>query len=605
MKLVLIGHRGTGKSHLLERLKTYWKDSHPNVKFFDLDREIEFREGQTISQIFKDIGEAQFRKLEVQVFDQILQSQTDFVIALGAGFSLQEIPESCRRLWVRRKTDALGRIFLNRPRLNPEMSPLDEYLQRLPLREERYRHHATDEYIMPEGIEAPNPVEEKIFNDEFRNLGGILTLLPTHFQSVESLQARIRNFDVDYFELRDDLLSLQQIQMVTSLLPPRRVLMSLRTPKTDTWIREFIRTGVWWDWAMELGKCPFGPAPIFSIHQMAAEHLESLDALEAELTRRQIPEGAHIKLAPMVHNFHQLSVLLDWQAQAPADRSVLPRSQEFGRWNWIRQWLKGRQKINFFRLDQGSALDQPTLYEWMATPFQTRHFAALLGHPVFHSRTPIEQQAYFQQKSRPVFAIDFEADDLTDAMKLLEKLGMDAAAVTSPLKAGIFNWSPYRSTIVSELESANTLVRKNQVWYSHNTDLDGFRALFSQITGDTDSVAIWGGGGTLPVLMKVVPHALAFSVRSRNYRLEHGDQQKRSRDEIVTMQLEGPRILIWAASPEAQFPPEDWKPEFVVDLNYREDSLARDYALQVNAQYIDGLAMFKEQARAQREFWDR
>ncbi len=605
MKLVLIGHRGTGKSHLLERLKHYWKDLVPLPKFFDLDREIEFREGKTVSQIFNELGEAQFRKLEVEVFHHLLQTHADFVIALGAGFALQEIPEDCRRLWVRRKTDSLGRIFLNRPRLNPDMSPLDEYLLRLPLREERYHKHATDEYIMPEGLEGPNPTEEKIFKEDFRNLGGILTLLPSHFQSLENLQNRIRNFDVDFFELRDDLLSLQQIQMVTSLLPPRRVLLSLRTTTTDTWIQEFIRTGVWWDWALELGPCPFGEAPIFSIHQMKAESLASLAQLEAELSRYKIPADSHIKLSPVIQNFQQLSVLLEWQAQEPAKRSVLPRSSEFGRWNWIRQWLKGRQKINFFRLDQGSALDQPTLYEWMATPFHTEQFAALLGHPVFHSRTPIEQQAYFHKKDRPVLAIDFESDDLIPAMELLQKLGLDAAAVTSPLKSGIFQWTPYRSTIVSELESANTLVRKNQIWYSHNTDLDGFRALFSQITDDTQSVAVWGGGGTLPVILKVIPHALCFSARSKGYRLEHGDQQKRSRDEIVTMQMEGPRILIWAASPEAQFPPEDWKPEFVVDLNYREDSLAREYALQVNAQYIDGVVMFKEQARAQRDFWDR
>ncbi len=531
MKLVLLGHRGTGKSHLLERLKVYLKASNPQTKFFDLDREIEFREGKTIGQIFTELGEARFRELEIQVFKQLVLGQPDFVISLGAGFALQEIPNDCRRLWVRRKTDALGRIFLNRPRLNPEISPLDEYLQRLPLREERYRKYATEEYIMPEGIEGPNPVEQRIFQEDFRNLGGILTLLPGHFQNMESLQNRIRNFDVDFFELRDDLLTLQQIQTVTSLLPPRRVLISLRQRQTNKWLREFLRTGgVWWDWAMELGTCTFGPAPVYSIHQMDSTSLVSLDDLEMELARHRIPESAHIKLSPVTHNFQELSVLLEWQAQDPANRSILPRSTEFGKWNWIRQWLKGRQKINFFRLDQGSALDQPTLYEWMATPFHTAQFAALLGHPIFHSRTPIEQQEYFSKKNHPVFGIDIEQQDLNAAMALLPKLGLDAAAVTSPLKSGIYNWTPYRSTLASELESANTLVRKDQVWYSHNTDLDGFRALFSQITGDTDSVAVWGGGGTLPVILKVVPHALCFSARSKAYRLEHGDQQKRSRD---------------------------------------------------------------------------
>jgi shikimate 5-dehydrogenase len=604
MKLVLIGHRGTGKSHLLERLKVYWKDQTHNLKFFDLDREIEFREGKTVSQIFSSLGEAEFRRLEIQVFHDLIKANQNFVISLGAGFPLQEIPSDVQCLWARRKTDALGRIFLNRPRLNPDMSPLDEYLQRLPLREERYRKHSTDEYLIPEGLEGPHPVEERIFKNDYRNLGGILTLLPSHFRSLESLQDRIRNFDVDYFELRDDLLSIQQIQMITSLLPPRRVLLSLRKNDTDPWIKEFIRTGIFWDWALELGDCPFENPPVLSLHQIPNQVLNDIQSIEKYLAGKNIPEKTHIKLSPQVDSFGQLKVLLGWQSQAPAMRSALPRSSS-GCWNWIRLWLKGRQKINFFRLDQGSAADQPTLFEWMSTPFQTSSFAALLGHPVFHSRTPIEQGIYFAKKNWPVFAIDIKEEEFLTAIQLLNQLGLQAAAVTSPLKTKAFRWAKHSSAIVQELESANTLLKKGSEWFSHNTDLDGFRALFSQITGDTQNVAVWGGGGTLPVILKICPHAICFSARTGELKLEYGDQQKWTRNQIVTMQIEGPRILIWAASPEAQFPPEDWRPEFVLDLNYREDSLAREYALQVNAQYLDGLGMFKEQARAQRDFWDR
>ncbi|MEZ0392535.1 MAG: shikimate kinase [Pseudobdellovibrionaceae bacterium] len=604
MKLVLLGHRGTGKSQLLERLKTYWKDKSSNLKFFDLDREIEFREGKTISQIFNDAGEKDFRDLEVNVFHDLIRANPEFVISMGAGFPLQHIPADIQRLWVRRKTDFLGRIFLNRPRLNPEMSPLEEYLQRLPLREERYRKHSTDEYLMPEGIESANSIEERIFKEDYRNLGGVLTLLPIHFRSLESLQNRIRNFDVDFFELRDDLLSLQQIQMVTSLLPPRRVLLSLRSAKTNPWIQEFLRTGISWDWALELGACPFGEAPIFSLHQVPRAILQSKESLETFLAEKKIPATSHIKLSPIIESFSELQILLNWQNENPSQRSVLPRSQA-GRWGWIRLWLKGRQKINFFRLDQGSALDQPTLFEWMSTPFQIQNFAALLGHPVFHSRTPIEHQAYFQKKGWPVFAIDIEEEEFQKAIELLSFLGLQAAAVTSPLKVKAFQWAQERSPIVQELESANTLFFKDQKWSAHNTDLDGFRFLFSQITGDTQSLAVWGGGGTLPVILKIAPNAIFFSARTGELKREYGDQQKWTRDQIVSMQMEGPRILIWAASPEAQLPPEDWRPEFVLDLNYREDSLAREYALQVNAQYLDGLGMFKEQARAQREFWDR
>lgn len=604
MKMVLMGHRGTGKSQLLERLKIYFKRTDPQLKLFDLDREIESREGKTIQQIFNEIGEEAFRRLETKVFHELAGANSEYIVALGAGFSLQEIPKEVRRLWVRRKTDALGRIFFNRPRLNPGVSPLEEFLQRLPLREERYRKHATEEYLMPEGVEEPNAIEEKIFRGDFRGIGGTLTVLPTHFHDAENLRNLIRNFEVDYFELRDDLLTLEQIQTFSSLLPQSKILMSLRSETTHPWIREYVKTGVLWDWALELGVCTLGNAPVSSIHRIPPSALASLGELEKFLKSKPLPSSTQLKLAPVVDSFSQLKVLLQWQAAESVNRSVLPRSSS-GRWSWVRLWLKGRQKLNFFRLDQGSSIDQPTLYEWMSAPFQTREFAALLGQPVFHSRTPIEHETYFSAKRMPVFAIDLAPEEFEESMEFLDQLGLRAAAVTSPLKLKAFQWAQDRSSMATELESANTLVRKGQMWCAHNTDIDGFRSLLSRVDVNSSTIAVWGGGGTLPVLLKVCPDAICYSARTGKIRLEYGDQPKWSRDEIATMQMEGPRVLIWAASPESNPPPEDWRPEFVLDLNYREDSLAREYALQVGARYFDGLNMFKAQAQAQREFWDQ
>jgi shikimate 5-dehydrogenase len=65
-----------------------------------------------------------------------------------------------------------------------------------------------------------------------------------------------------------------------------------------------------------------------------------------------------------------------------------------------------------------------------------------------------------------------------------------------------------------------------------------------------------------------------------------------------------PKTLIWAAPPTAALPPGDWKPEQIIDLNYREDSLAKEYGQKTGAIYISGLPMFKAQARAQQEFWE-
>lgn len=60
MKRVFIGHRGVGKSSLLERHQGYF----PDVPAFDLDQVITDKENQPVSEIFAQQGETVFRNLE-------------------------------------------------------------------------------------------------------------------------------------------------------------------------------------------------------------------------------------------------------------------------------------------------------------------------------------------------------------------------------------------------------------------------------------------------------------------------------------------------------------------------------------------------------------
>jgi shikimate 5-dehydrogenase len=66
---------------------------------------------------------------------------------------------------------------------------------------------------------------------------------------------------------------------------------------------------------------------------------------------------------------------------------------------------------------------------------------------------------------------------------------------------------------------------------------------------------------------------------------------------------ESPGVLIWAANPNAEFPPSTWKPKKVIDLNYREDSHAKTFALRAGAEYVSGLEMFNRQADEQQKLW--
>ncbi len=79
VNLYLIGMMGAGKTstgqHLAQSL---------GYRFFDTDALIEQIAGQSISQMFAEMGEAEFRRLETQVLAE-LSAYTNLAIATGGG----------------------------------------------------------------------------------------------------------------------------------------------------------------------------------------------------------------------------------------------------------------------------------------------------------------------------------------------------------------------------------------------------------------------------------------------------------------------------------------------------------------------------------------
>lgn len=79
MRIYIIGMPGTGKTHF-GRLMA--KSLH--LQFFDLDEQIEKREGALVRQIILEKGETYFREVEHQVL-QKLSSHNNCVISCGGG----------------------------------------------------------------------------------------------------------------------------------------------------------------------------------------------------------------------------------------------------------------------------------------------------------------------------------------------------------------------------------------------------------------------------------------------------------------------------------------------------------------------------------------
>lgn len=86
--VVLVGFMGAGKTSVGRALSR-----RLGLPFEDLDDRIELREGKTIEQIFRESGEAEFRRVEAAALRELLAeiSSSVRVVALGGGAFVQPI----------------------------------------------------------------------------------------------------------------------------------------------------------------------------------------------------------------------------------------------------------------------------------------------------------------------------------------------------------------------------------------------------------------------------------------------------------------------------------------------------------------------------------
>lgn len=596
MKIVISGHRGAGKTSLLRRLQKVF-----NVfTFVDLDQRIEEVTTKSISALFQQHGEAGFRKIELETY-QSLTATNLTVIAVGGGFPVDQISEDDLVIFVRRISDSAGRLFLNRPRLKPEISPLQESLELFAPRQDRFLQRADFIYHMPEGMDLAGSslfdVESALFSKIFsfvtkestpstaldipqvfqlpkQMVHAIITLEPVVLQRPKRWQlfAHFANELGFFVELRDDLLTDTRIAEVIQEISPQQIVYSCRRigakPKTS-WT-SFAAV----DWAVELGEVP---EELLGLVEKLIVSCHNDDKEEnISILRAKSPPHAKKKCSPLVNSFSELCLSED------ENINFLPRSVE-GRWRWYRLLRAQSQALNYYRYWQGSAADQASFFEMFSFIPKISAFAAVLGDPVQFSFSPVFHHQFFYERHTCMLPIQVREEEWDVAFATLKKLGLRWAAVTSPLKKLLFATVQKRGAGTEDFQSANTYCDS----VCENTDQVGLKALL-EIENSGDWV-VWGGGGTLEMIRHLLPRANFVSVRGGSGR----DLR--------------PRQILWAAPRKEPmiFPPEEWHPETVVDLNYNSNSPGLEYALDCGARYVSGLRMFIAQAEAQQQIWSR
>ena len=287
--------------------------------------------------------------------------------------------------------------------------------------------------------------------------------------------------------------------------------------------------------------------------------------------------------------------------------------------------------------------------------------------PAFHRKFFAQQKLFGQEGMIFTKMTMNEEELTKENLCILQKMGLVFAALTSPLKKKAFQICDKVDSSALSVESVNTLVFKNQKWVGSSTDQYGLQALLmhaertvrmnkrpytetkEEMTKRTerrginedkachlalcnekkernlgksfkkgfnnkgDKIVVWGGGGMKKILEKELLFADFYSARTGLLMIRETKEKAAVSEEEVFYEeklathSDKNFIVIWAVGrnrmPCCRFPPASWKPQWVVDLNYTEDSPGLEYALLSGAQYISGKIMFKHQAKKQQQYF--
>jgi shikimate 5-dehydrogenase/shikimate kinase len=609
MICLLVGHRGVGKTSLLDDIKKF----RPWARCYDLDTLFEHQHKISIADYFKKYGEVEFRKLEIQLLRNIVnrceQSQTEMetYIAVGAGFEgdlgQEEWAKNCIVWWIRRESDRLGRIFLDRPKLNADLDDVEEWKERYEARQNRYRSWAWETLTLEEGPVGASPFLNCWLKGEVDASGSALTLLPENFRSpavFASFIAKRKNWGFRYFELRNDLLNKKQISMALEQIPHEMLLLSFRPQPLEKFppLR-----GIPYDWDIQLGAPPSSsekPA-ILSLH---VDHFSNVRSplLELQSSAAALAqENVLLKAAVPIEKFSDLKELHTWYLEDAKQRVPCPLSKE-GRWSWYRLALKGKSAFQFLREGEGSSYDQPLLWNWATAPSRVDEFAAVLGDPVESSQSPLEHSAFFAERKSAFFRIPISREESTQlSPQDLAVFGLRWAAVTSPLKKWAFEHSDVKSELAEKFESVNTLLLDTSGSVSGaNTDFEGLKQLLLPWKLDSRFVLVIGQGVLEPQLKDLLPFASFVSTR-KSLDLKKSEFMKE-------IDSKGFQTVLWSAGEagvEICEIARKLRAPLVLDLNYRQNSGGLSFAKAGASCYVNGLGLFKRQAELQRHVWSR
>ncbi len=553
----LIGHRGVGKTSSLKSVENS----------VDLDEEISAE--HDIRDYFEQNGEKKFRELEIKTLERVLKEKSPSYVSLGAGFELEkfDFPKGSKFIWIQRKSDLEGRIFLDRPKLEKDKTSVEEFFIRQKVRNEIYKRFSNFTVEFEEGETEDDFIQTLEGREGAVGTHGFYTLIKE--EELEFLDANI--------EIRSDFFSNEEILKILSRSKGTRLVAIREDQNQELLDKVKGLEDILIDVPLEL-KDKHDLSAFEKSRVIVSEH----DYISQDEVKSINQEGHHVKWAPEVESFEELMEF--HQSVEGLNVSFLPRSvgEIKGRWNWYRQITFWQNKITFFRYGLNEYLDQPAHYEVKLKPEKTQPLhGAVIGGDVSLSYSPSFHREFVYKNFGGIYVhISLFPDEFTkENLDFMKKLGIRLFSITSPFKKSVG-------------EFLGTGLKLNTLYLGHKNkgaDTDAVAVDFLVSKLDDQSALIWGNG------------AMGQSIFEK---LEGGKSKIQSIRSYVPGSLKNRvfDVLIWASGVDCLMHPELETPPNKV-FEFKEHSQAREVALKWSVDYESGHEFFKIQALAQQKFW--
>ncbi len=610
--IILLGHRGVGKSTLSEFISQLGM-----VEVHDIDLIIEDHTGKSCAELVAE-DEAHFRELERIVMKNLLSAtpiERPDLIVPGAGCDF--LPLGPLYIWLRRGGwEEVAQK--QRSRLRPELTWEEELAWMRETREPTWAKHAHVVVDIPQGATIKTSIQRLtiplrwLTDASVGQLSRRLWLVPD-----ESEQLERALFDLDMFrfagvEIRSDIFELPPFNLSGT---PH--ILSLRTPNPD-WLELGAAIATKLDIDLEylpLTKRLFeesDPKPlILSTHpsRCAVEDLEALlDAAEA--LALEFPEWKpyiSLKFAPSPSSYAEIEKILDHPALDRNNLNAMTFLPQGNRFAWMRPWLAAHFNehnylpvgLSSWRVDPTRESDKPSPYDlqaWLpfligATPIR---YDALLGDPVAHSIGDVWHRSAALRSgeiNRGYLKIPFGRDEsdeeLDTLLRLLERIDVRGLSITSPLKRRLAK----HPAVDCSLDAINTLRRVAPGrWKGIDTDRVGMTeilTLLKQSSVVPGAIALIGRGGVSPAVLSAISQSPGWFLAHHASARDGWGSEAPSEVQLV-INAAGDFDNAYSNAPACKV----W-----LDLHYH------NVRKPPSGSHISGARFFEAQAQAQRDFW--